>query len=121
MAKHKMTKVYADCSSNFDRINDVLTSLAASKKSSNMTQRMSLGPSKKIQLDTVPAELQDINNFLLLKNILKQAYTKSRDFKLNIQAASFRTLVASFLYLFEKMDVDDLVMPSNNASRLTPY
>lgn len=107
--KHKIYSVYGECSANFDRINEVLNTLAGSKKSNLSTQKLSLHPPEKIQLEKSKGGLQDGHNFLLLKNILKQAYLKSKDFKLSLQAASFRTLVAAFLYLYENIDKDDLL------------
>ena len=120
MKKHKIYKIYADCSANFDRINEVLNSLAASRKSTYSTQRLSLSPANKKMQILQNTDFQEVNNFLLLKNILKQAYTKSRSFKLSIQQSTFRTLVASFLYLYETIDKDDLILPSHNASHLIP-
>lgn len=118
MKKHKIYKIYGECSSNFDRINEVLNSLAASRKSTYSTQRLSLSPGNKKMQILQNNDMADVNNFLLLKNILKQAYTKSRNFKLSIQQSTFRTLVASLLYLYEKIDKDDLILPSHEASHL---
>lgn len=103
MEKHKLYLIYIQCTENFDRINQVLTSIASARKNS---QRYSLAPNKKssVILNAPMNETTDVNNFLLLKNILTQAYAKSKTFKLTIQPSSFRTLVASFMYLYDKID-----------------
>ena len=91
-----MYRWYLECMEIYDKVNTIL-------KSNNPADRRSsqgFNYRRSIIKSSMP---KDSRALIVLKNVFQPIYNKFRQFRLTISSDNFKPLVASFMYLHDKI------------------